>query len=135
MNTEREYTPPITLDNGGIELDTTPDSEGDLELITTLEDMHVGYLRLADQLILRDLLNRLHPQEPRTITTAEELDALPEGSVIRDNDGDVFEAVRCTGDTEAGVPDYNCWDQIAETWPMDSDKIALPVTVLDEAAL
>lgn len=72
-------------------------------------------------------------RKPRTITTTEELDALPGGAVIRDNDGDVFEAVRCTGDAGAGVPDYNCWDQIAETWPMDSDKIALPATVLDEA--
>lgn len=72
-------------------------------------------------------------RKPRTITTVSELDALPGGAVIRDNDGDVFEAVRCTGDEGAGVPDYNCWDQIAETWPLDSDKIVLPATVLDEA--
>ena len=56
-----EYTPPILLDNGGIELDATPDFEGDLELVATLEGMHVAYLRPVDQIALRDLLNRLHP--------------------------------------------------------------------------
>ena len=86
---QRKYTPPITFDNGGIELDTTPDSDGDLELVTTLEGMHVGYLRPADQIALRDFMNRLHPTEPKQITTAEELDALPEGTVIRDDDHDI----------------------------------------------
>lgn len=82
-----EYTPPLLLDSGRVELDSTPDSDGDLELIATMEDMHVAYLRPSDQLAVRDLLNRLHPPKPRTVTTMEELDALPGGSVILDADG------------------------------------------------
>jgi hypothetical protein len=57
-----DYTPPIWLDSGSLEIDTTPDHDGDLEVCTTEGD-HVAYLRPADQIILRDLLNRIHPPE------------------------------------------------------------------------
>lgn len=69
------------------------------------------------------------------VTAVEELDALPDGAVIKDDDLDVLVAVRCTGSPEDGVPDYNCWDQVAETWPLDSDKVKLPATVLDANAV
>lgn len=54
------YTPPIALDGGSIEIDTSPDFEGDLE-VWDREGAHVAYLRAADQIVLRDLLNRIHP--------------------------------------------------------------------------
>lgn len=54
-----DYTPPITL--GTFEIDTTPDSDGDLEIYTPDGD-HFAYLRPADQVALQDLLNRFIPQ-------------------------------------------------------------------------
>lgn len=81
MSTEREYTPPIMLGAGWFEIDTTPDGEGDLEICSHDGD-HVAYLDATDQMTLRDLLNRLHPLEPRQVSTEEELDALPPGSVV-----------------------------------------------------
>lgn len=113
-----EYAPPITLDNGRAELDTIPDSDGDLELIATLEDVHVAYLRPADQIVLRDLLNRLHPMELRTVTTVEELDALPFESVIMDAHKRVFHRWLLAGWQSAG--------------PTLGTSIALPATVLHE---
>lgn len=119
-----EYRPPITLDNGGIELDTTPDSEGDLELIATLEDMHVAYLRPADQIALRDLLNRLHPPQPRTVSTVEELDALPVGAVVRTAGGDGFEP-------RVAVKD-GYWRAESEWFVADADDACLDSTELDD---
>jgi hypothetical protein len=54
-----DYTPPITL--GTVEIDTTPDHDGDLEIYTPDGD-HFAYLTRPDQIALRDLLNKLHPQ-------------------------------------------------------------------------
>jgi hypothetical protein len=54
-----DYTPPITL--GTVEIDTTPDHDGDLEIYTPDGD-HFAYLRTGDQIVLRDMLNKLHPQ-------------------------------------------------------------------------
>ena len=62
-----EYTPPIELGGGAVEIDTTPDHDGDLEVCTRDGD-HVAYLRPADQIVLRDLLNRLHPDEAPGVT-------------------------------------------------------------------
>lgn len=55
-----EYTPPITLGNGQFEIDTTPDGDGDLEVCNGEGD-HIAYLGRADQIVLRDLLNKVHP--------------------------------------------------------------------------
>lgn len=63
MTTERQYTPPMELDGGTIEIDTTPDHDGDLE-ITNRDGDHIVYLKPVDQIELRDLLNRIHPVTP-----------------------------------------------------------------------
>lgn len=55
-----DYTPPIMLDSGSMEIDTTPDGDGDLEVCTT-DGGHIAYLRPADQIVLRDLLLKIHP--------------------------------------------------------------------------
>jgi len=60
MITPHEYTPPMELDGGTIEIDTTPDFDGDIE-ITNRDGDHIVYLKPADQIALRDLLNRIHP--------------------------------------------------------------------------
>jgi hypothetical protein len=65
--------------------------------------------------------------ESRTITTIGELDELTEGSVVKDCDGDIF-VCRTASDEAPGV----FWDQVGETWPMDSANLTLPVTVLHE---
>jgi hypothetical protein len=59
-----------------------------------------------------------HLRKPRTITTVEELDELPVGSVIRDSLKRVFERWHLAGWQCAG--------------PTLKHEIVLPVTVLDE---
>lgn len=120
-----EYTPPIQLDNGGIELDTTPDHEGDLELIATMEDMHVAYLRPADQVAVRDLMNKLHPPQPRTVNTVEELEALPNESLILDAQKSCREGL-------TSVEGRNWWRTMGPAKVLPSEEIQLPATVLYE---
>lgn len=61
----------------------------------------------------------------RTITTAEDLDALPVGSVIKDRDRDVCQRFR-TGWRAMIHEDHN------DPWLTDTMEIALPATVLYE---
>jgi hypothetical protein len=76
---------------------------------------------LADELLAAGY------RKPRTITTAEELDALPIWSVVRDGDGWVWEA--CSR-TWAGENPKLTWD--GPEWGDRSEDIALPATVLYE---
>jgi len=62
-------------------------------------------------------------RKPRTITTAEELSALPKRTVIRDLDGDVLVADPLT-DGEM------FFRQIDETYPLTAGAVVLPATVL-----
>lgn len=59
-------------------------------------------------------------RKPRTITTHEELDALPEGSVIHSGEGAVFE--KC----------HSGWIETGRGGVMDPEDIALPATVIHE---
>ena len=60
--------------------------------------------------------------EPRTVTTAEELDALPEGSVLRSYVGCTFQRVD-VGDSEGwdwmviGSDEYRDWGEVEELIP------------------
>jgi hypothetical protein len=69
-----DYTEPIWLDSGSMEVDTTPDGDGDLEVCDRSGE-HVAYLREADQIALRDALNRIHP-DPRLAAVAAVADDL-----------------------------------------------------------
>ncbi|WP_341394047.1 hypothetical protein [Arthrobacter sp. G119Y2] len=59
-------------------------------------------------------------RKPRTITTVEELDALPRGSVIRDGDEELMEK------TDIG---WCCWVYLEGFL---SSELALPATVIHE---
>ena len=63
-------------------------------------------------------------RKPRTITTAEELDALPFETVIRDAEGHVLE--------RWGEPDESLWTTVMVNAFIPRCDIALPVTVLHE---
>jgi len=65
-------------------------------------------------------------RKPRTITTAEELDALPFEAVIRDADGHVLE--------RWGHSEENLWVTVMVNAFIRRDQIALPATVLHEGA-
>ncbi|MDQ5863093.1 MAG: hypothetical protein M3536_12615 [Actinomycetota bacterium] len=58
-------------------------------------------------------------RKPRTITTAEELDALPRLAVIRSDEGAVFEK-------------HTMWHEAGSRDLMRTDGIALPATVIYE---
>ncbi|MBT2537232.1 hypothetical protein [Arthrobacter sp. ISL-69] len=64
--------------------------------------------------------------KPRTVTTVEELDALPVGSVLIDGDGDICQRLR-TG--WRAVIDERC----GNPWLTDTLEVDLPATVLHEA--
>lgn len=59
-------------------------------------------------------------RKPRTITTTEELDALPFESVVKASDGNVWESF------------YGGWYETASRTGRTASDIALPVTVLYE---
>lgn len=54
----------------------------------------------------------------RTIVTAEDLDALPAGTVVRSDEGNTFERERIG------------WSEIGFTWNPSSEDIALPARIL-----
>ena len=60
--------------------------------------------------------------QPRTIATAEELDALPFEAVLRDAEGHVLE--------RWGQPEENLWATVMVNAYIPSGAIALPATVL-----
>jgi len=64
-------------------------------------------------------------QKRRTITTAEELDALPVGSVLIDRDHDICQRFR--GGWRATIHEPN-----DDPWLTDSLEVDLPATVLHE---
>jgi hypothetical protein len=64
-------------------------------------------------------------RKPRTIATAEELDALPFESVVRDAEGHVLE--------RWGEPEENLWTTVMVNAYIPCGDIALPATVLYEA--
>jgi len=64
-------------------------------------------------------------RKPRTITTREELDALPFEAVIRDGEGHVLE--------RWGGPGESIWVTVMVNTFIPHGDIDLPVTVLDEA--
>jgi hypothetical protein len=61
----------------------------------------------------------------RAVTTAEELDALPFESVVRDAEGHVLE--------RWGEPEESLWTTVMVNAYIRRDDIALPATVLYEA--
>ena len=62
---------------------------------------------------------------PRTVTTVEELDALPDMSVIITEQGGLWEAVRA-------YPGRNVWQEPGREGLVASETLALPATVLHE---
>jgi hypothetical protein len=64
-------------------------------------------------------------RKPRVITTLEELDALPDGSVIQANNGKGAAAIREDRQWYMPNPFYK--------WEYDSAKVTLPAIVLFEA--
>jgi hypothetical protein len=64
-------------------------------------------------------------RKPRTITTAEELDALPVGSVVIDRDRDVCQRFR--GGWRATIHEPN-----DDPWLTDTLEVDLPAIVLHE---
>jgi hypothetical protein len=64
-------------------------------------------------------------RKPRTITTVEELDALPVGSILFDVDGDVCQRFR--GGWRATINERK-----GDPWLTDTLEVDLPATVLHE---
>ena len=78
----------------------------------------------------RPLAHHLHSigyRKARTITTAEELDALPVGSAVGDSAGFLYE--RYADDED---PKFNYWFIPGDRRPYSTRRIALPATVLHE---
>lgn len=65
--------------------------------------------------------------KPRTITTVEELDALPVESIVRDDLGFTYDKWWDEDGSE-----YNWWATTGDRREYSSKKIALPATVLHE---
>jgi hypothetical protein len=59
---------------------------------------------------------------PRVVTTVEELDALPEGSVVNSSSGDVF--------LQGFATDFGSWEAVGDDRSWDTRNIALPALVL-----
>lgn len=78
---------------------------------------------------IADSLLQAGYRKPRTITTLDELDALPFEAVLRDFDGHVLE--------RWGQPSENLWATVMVTSYIPRRDISLPATVLfdPEAAL
>lgn len=83
-----------------------------------------SYLRSADRLV--NHFELLGYQKARSVTTLEEVDALPFESVIRDAEGHVLE--------RWGEPEENLWVTVMVNAYIERDDIALPATVLHEPA-
>ena len=66
-------------------------------------------------------------RRPRTITTTEELDTLPDGVIIMDGRGSCREGLRTMGGG-------NVWRAMGPAKVLRSKEIALPATVLHEGS-
>lgn len=73
---------------------------------------------------MKQMLTEFRYRKPRTISTAEELDALPFEAVIRDAEGHVLE--------RWGEPEESLWTTVMVNAFIPRDDIALPVTVLHD---
>jgi hypothetical protein len=82
-----------------------------------------GYADLTD---VADVIIAAGYAKPRVITTLEELDALPDGSVIQANNGLGGAAIREDRQWYMPNPFYK--------WEYDSNKVTLPAIVLFEPA-
>ena len=84
-----------------------------------------GYFKASE---IRELLAEIDRLKPRTVTTAAELDALPVGSVVLDNEGDVWQ--------HRGYAAYQwCNTTGGRNSGLDTSEFAadcLPATVLHE---
>jgi len=76
---------------------------------------------------MKQMLTEFGYRKPRTITTAEELDALPVGSVLIDRDHDICQRFR--GGWRATIHEPN-----DDPWLTDTLEVDLPATVLREAS-
>jgi hypothetical protein len=65
--------------------------------------------------------------KPRTVTTVEELDALPVGAVVRSDIGVVYEK-----DAYFNEPDNPFWTSVGDAHQYASRRISFPATVLFE---
>jgi hypothetical protein len=76
---------------------------------------------------MKQMLAELGYRKPRTITTAEELDALPQDAVVRDAD-------RCVFDRDHIIDESHPlrWHPAGVAVDVGSEFIALPATVLYE---
>jgi len=84
--------------------------------------------------VVRELVARidrdasaLKAAQPRTITTAEELDALPVESVVRSARGTIFEKANFHGD-----PEFPFWLTPGVNHEYAGIALALPATVLHD---
>lgn len=98
---------------------TTNERDELAELAETIRTGSLGTSEIADALLTAGY------RKPRTITTAEELDALPGESVIRDAGGMVFEKDFIIGD-----PSDWWWIEPDREGRQTNSAIALPATVL-----
>jgi hypothetical protein len=64
-------------------------------------------------------------RKPRTVTTVEELDALPDDSAVRDAQGFIY--VKCHG---FGDPGFPWWESTGEQRGFTAGHAYLPATVL-----
>ena len=72
-------------------------------------------------------LHNLGYRKPRTITTTEELDTLPDGVIIMDGRGNCREGLRTMGGG-------NVWRAMGPAKVLRSKEIWLPATVLHEGS-
>jgi len=66
-------------------------------------------------------------RKPRTVTSVEELDALPGESIVRDASGIVYEK-----DYIVNNPTVNWWIETGQSEHFTAKSISLPATVLHE---
>jgi SAM-dependent MidA family methyltransferase len=99
------------------------------ELADLLWDMairHLGVATSSSKSMAEELIEAGY-RKPRTITTAEELDALPVDTVIRTAGGRVYEKGCYPDDKE-----FPFWSMTNEQREFGSRQVPLPATVLWE---
>jgi len=77
--------------------------------------------------LLANLADALEAAQPRTVTTVEELDALPDGSVIRTVGNEIWAVY--VKDSEAGWDD-RVWLRVAAEIPFQRTIDHLPALIL-----
>ncbi|AOY72064.1 hypothetical protein ARZXY2_2534 [Arthrobacter sp. ZXY-2] len=81
----------------------------------------------SDALAIADDILAAGYRKPRTVTTTEELDTLPDGVIIMDGRGSCREGLRTMGGG-------NVWRAMGPAKVLRSKEIALPATVLHEGS-